>query len=444
MAKKYKILSLDGGGSWAILQVLTLEKIFQKKYPNKIIKGHEVLRHFDLVIANSGGSMVLAALSCNWTFKKILDLFQKEEITNAIFTKLKRKEQYFPTNFLRFFNVKNLGAKYSTTKKKQALVDLLLVDDKKPLNAINLTKLPNIIGKDSLEIVVATFDIINRRAKFFRSNKNSKARAEIIANHDHFDEVSLVEAIHGSSNAPINYFDFPAVFSPKNTRKRFYLWDGALGGFNNPVEAGLTEALANGIKREDIYILSLGTASKITSNEIAQKFRDEYYGTLFRKKIIHNKEGYIDFKKTLKKGTFLGRLIKRPKKSFIGLKFFKSTLSNMSQSILFEPQTWSNYSTCINLFSGDLNKNDHEHRFIRLSPQIVNDESDEFIKQLYDLDMDITEKKELDLIIKCFDKWEKSEIINEPIQWSKTINGDYIFAKGHQTFSDAMNDLNWL
>ncbi len=444
MAKKYKILSLDGGGSWAILQVLTLEKIFQKKYPNKIIKGHEVLKHFDLVIANSGGSMVLAALSCNWTFKKILDLFQKEEITSAIFTKLKRKEQYFPTNLLRFFGVKNLGAKYSTTKKKQALVDLLLVNDKKPLNEINLAKLPNIIGKDSLEIIVVTFDIINRRAKFFRSNKNSKARAEIIANHNYFDEVSLVEAIHGSSNAPINYFDFPAVFSPKNTRKRFYLWDGALGGFNNPVEAGLTEALANGINREDIYILSLGTASKIASNKIAQKFRDEYYGTLFRKKIKHNQKGHIDFKETLKKGTFLDRLIKKPKKYFIGLNFFKSTLSNMSQSILFEPQTWSNYSTCINLFSGNLNKNDNEHRFIRLSPQIINDESDEFIRQLYNLDMDITEKKELDLIIKCFDKWEKSEIINEPIQWSKTINGDYIFAKGHQTFNDAMNDLNWL
>jgi patatin-like phospholipase/acyl hydrolase len=31
----YKILSLDGGGTWALLQVLTLKKIFEKKIQKK-------------------------------------------------------------------------------------------------------------------------------------------------------------------------------------------------------------------------------------------------------------------------------------------------------------------------------------------------------------------------------------------------------------------------
>jgi uncharacterized protein len=54
----YKILSLDGGGSWALVQASVLLDIYGD------IRGHELLRQFDLAIANSGGSLVLACL-CN-------------------------------------------------------------------------------------------------------------------------------------------------------------------------------------------------------------------------------------------------------------------------------------------------------------------------------------------------------------------------------------------
>jgi patatin-like phospholipase/acyl hydrolase len=208
MEQKYKILSLDGGGSWAILQVLTLKDIFQKKYPRKEIKGHEVLRHFDLVIANSGGSMVLAALACNWTFDEIIKLFDDKTIREKIFKKLNFWQRYFPVNFMRLFGVKSVGTRYSTTDKKKTLENILRINNKTKLNDVTLSELPKIIGKESFEIVVTTFDIINKRAKLFRSNKKSKARAEVIAGLSHFDEVSLVEAIHGASNAPVNYFDF--------------------------------------------------------------------------------------------------------------------------------------------------------------------------------------------------------------------------------------------
>ena len=54
----YKILSLDGGGSWALVQARVLIDIYGD------ISGHELLRQFDMAIANSGGSLVLACL-CN-------------------------------------------------------------------------------------------------------------------------------------------------------------------------------------------------------------------------------------------------------------------------------------------------------------------------------------------------------------------------------------------
>ena len=38
-------------------------------------------------------------------------------------------------------------------------------------------------------------------------------------------------------------------------------WDGAIGGYNNPVLAGLIEALANGISLDAVRVLSIGTGS---------------------------------------------------------------------------------------------------------------------------------------------------------------------------------------
>jgi patatin-like phospholipase/acyl hydrolase len=417
----YKILSLDGGGTWALLQVLTLKDIFEKKYPKKSIKGHELLRHFDMVIANSGGSMVLAALACNWSFDQIIAIFDDEATRHTIFKKLPFKDLYLPNSIFRLFGFKTFGARYSTTAKRKGLSDILRINGNKKLDSIPLTKLPSLVGKDSLEMIVTTFDIVNKRARFFRSNKKSLAMAENIAGSNDFDDVSLVEAIHGSSNAPINYFDFPAVFSPENSSKRFYLWDGALGGFNNPILAGITEAVANGVKRENIKVLSIGTASKIVSQEKINTFYKQYYNTLIGSKWLNGKFPYRFFK---------------------GKKFFTSIVSNLSKTILFEPHYWSTYAAYMFLLS-DTNNNDFN--IIRLSPQIVlNSKSDDLIMRLYNLDMDVTEQKDIDAIKICFERWKNGKIQNEPIQWDININRKYIFALGHKTYVEAIEDLNWI
>ena len=75
----FNILALDGGGSWAIIQLLTLKH----RYGN--IKGHELLQNFDLVIANSGGSIVLAALAENYSLDQAIGLFKEKENRERIF-----------------------------------------------------------------------------------------------------------------------------------------------------------------------------------------------------------------------------------------------------------------------------------------------------------------------------------------------------------------------
>ncbi|MGJ8665942.1 MAG: patatin-like phospholipase family protein [Patiriisocius sp.] len=438
---KYKILSLDGGGTWALLQVLTLQYVFKNKYPQKDIKGHEVLRHFDLVIANSGGSMVLAALCCNWTFTEIINLFDNPETRNSIFTKLKFKDRFFPLNLLKVLGVNSIGSRYSTTAKRKALEDILLIDGKSKLKKIPLPDLPALIGKPSLEIIVATFDISNKRAKLFRSNSQSRARAEVIAGIPNFVVTDLVSAIHGSSNAPVNYFDFPAILQPKKSKKRFYLWDGALGGFNNPIMAGVTEAIANGIKRKDIYVLSIGTASKLVSEDDAIAFTNGYYETLLGKKAVLQKDGKrIHISETKKKKRLFGS-----NRWFKGKGFFFNSISNLSQSILFEPQYWATYSAFVHLFADELDNPKNNHRFVRLSPQIITTSaSNELIKKLYNMDMDVTEQKEIETLKKCFEAWQNGEIVNEPVQWTKTLDGKYVFARGHATFYDGMKDVSWV
>lgn len=65
------------------------------------------------------------------------------------------------------------------------------------------------------------------------------------------------------------------IFQPglKPNKPRFYeLWDGALGGFNNPVVAGIIEAIKLGVPKSEISIVSLGTGNKLMSAEDKEQF----------------------------------------------------------------------------------------------------------------------------------------------------------------------------
>lgn len=110
----YKILSLDGGGSRAVIQLLTLKNCYGN------INGHEIRPKFDLVIANSGGSIVLAALAEDYSIDKAITLFQNKKNKEQIFHKNTFKDGYFPVDYLDLLNA-GYGPKYSTTKKRRLL-----------------------------------------------------------------------------------------------------------------------------------------------------------------------------------------------------------------------------------------------------------------------------------------------------------------------------------
>jgi hypothetical protein len=197
-----------------------------------------VLAKFELVTANSGGSIVLAGLACNKTLAEIRNLFEDEPTRRRIF-----KEKCF-TSLRRAMRLPRypVGAKYD------ALNDVLGETGRKPLSEWRTGGLA--------DLLIVGFDYDTNRATFFRSNHQSKAASTLSKAPS---SATLLDAVHASSNAPVLFFDEPTRAGDATAMRRY--WDGAIGGYNNPVMAGVVEAIANGAQRREVCILSIGTGT---------------------------------------------------------------------------------------------------------------------------------------------------------------------------------------
>jgi len=263
---KYRILSLDGGGSWALIQARVLKDIYGD------IQGHQLLKQFDMVIANSGGALVLACLCNNMTLSETINLFDSEQTRKKIFSGLTLRDRLIPRNMLSIVTrIFGFGPKYRASRKLEGLYEVFKEQSDRSgrvdYSRTELKELPAIIGKPGLQIIIVGFDYFKSRVSFFRSNATSNTNKFSAA----FTNITLAHAIHASSNAPVNYFDAPATLKiklPDDSDKRSaWFWDGAVAGFNNPVLAGLIEAMTNNAVNpvptplEDHYILSIGTGT---------------------------------------------------------------------------------------------------------------------------------------------------------------------------------------
>lgn len=234
--KTYKILSLDGGGSWALIQAIALADIYGLD-----TKGRKILKHFDLAIANSGGSIVLAGLVMDMSPKEIFKLFDDEPTRRGIFVD-------------NWINVPDFR-KYSTEDKLTGLESAF-----SRYSDINL-KISEINSalKIDTEIMICAFNYDRERATFFRSNALSSTAS---SGNNRLTNLTLLQAVHASSTAPVKFFDDPALIpydDPEDGNARF--WDGGVGGYNNPVMAGVVESLAKTPKPKDIRALSIGTGN---------------------------------------------------------------------------------------------------------------------------------------------------------------------------------------
>lgn len=426
----YSILSLDGGGTWALIQA----RVFEKKY-GPSMKGHEILKKFDLVIANSGGSLVLAMLCANKSVKEIVDTFNDLDVLQGIF---KRKL----VHYIGFFGINSFLPNYDTENKYSVFVKHLKNEGVSYGDTL-LPNLPELVGEGCPQIIIAAFDYDRQRAVFFRSNMASRMEGSYIenainpnSNKNNFKAVTLAQAIHASSNAPVQFFDDPASFplisiASNNSRtkiKKRLFWDGAVGGNNNPVKIGVLEALANSDNREEtknnIRIVSIGTSSTVLPVLYGEsgEFQPEY--------------------------DWLCRYSK--------IDCVTDDLERMATSILSDPPDASSFDAHQIL---GLPYKQNDERFVRINPLVKpilmnkpntsvkgwympgkeGNWTPKEMKELFSLDMAVATKEGVNLINRlCVDYFD-DKFDNQGIR----IGGDNMDAiLGHKKFTTALEDWN--
>jgi uncharacterized protein len=256
---RYRILSLDGGGVWALIEAKALIALYGPD-----TEGHDVLREFDLVAANSAGSIVLGALAANLTLGKSLSLFEDERTLDDIFSPASLTDVLLNGLAEAFaalmpedssLNLTGIVPKYSTERKLAALKHVLAPGGK----GVGDVPLPQAAariprhGPEDIHLLITAFDYDLNRALFFRSSETKGPQW----GEGQASDVTLAQAIHASSTAPVSYFDKPAQFPHRRGR----YWDGAITGCNNPVLAAVTEAVGKGQDPREVAVLSIGTAT---------------------------------------------------------------------------------------------------------------------------------------------------------------------------------------
>jgi len=228
LSKKFRILSLDGGGIRGLYSAQMLKNIEEKC-------GVDFYSDFDLIVGTSTGSILAGAIVQKIDLDKVVFLYQHEG--KNIF----KKRWYSRIGLFR--------SRYNPQSFEKVLKSIfgntMLGDIKKPL-LINATN----IGDSSQFVFKTTF---NGQVD---GNNNKKV---LVRDGD----IALTDAILASSSAPI--------FFPPHKIKNFLLADGGLWA-NSPVLVALAEAKKIFNKKpEDVVILSIGTGLEKNDYDIDTK-----------------------------------------------------------------------------------------------------------------------------------------------------------------------------
>lgn len=388
---RYRILSLDGGGSWALIQVKALIKLYSPQ-----TSGHDVLADFDLAAANSGGSIVLACLIRDFSLQQTFDFFNDQNQREAVFS----KTGSIADRVLR--DLLDIGPKYSADNKLVALRtvlnetgDLSLPDAVKGINGPH----------GNLHVLITAFDYDRNRSTFFRSQTIDKPSWGYGA----ASGATLAEAVHASTNAPVNYFDGPATFPARSGR----YWDGAIAGCNNPIVAAATEAIGLGQQPNNVIGLSIGTASVALPWPQPGESPSAYTWPLSNTDL-------------------------------------RNDVVKLAGSILDDPPDIATFIAHVMTGSDSgLTSPEPDSRIVRMNPLIspirapagsadpwtapggIGEEQFNFLKNL---DMDAIEQEQVDAIVQYTDLWLNDAVMNQPIR----MNGDTLKCEvGQEKFSAA-------
>src|SRR5690349_15403258 len=110
--KPFRVLTLDGGGTWALIQAKALGAIYGED-----ADGWTILDRFDLAAANSGGSLVLAMLLKGMSPREIVALFRDRRERELIFERNKIVDRALGS-------LLGFGPRYHAPGKLNGLLDI--------------------------------------------------------------------------------------------------------------------------------------------------------------------------------------------------------------------------------------------------------------------------------------------------------------------------------
>ena len=223
MTKKFRILSIDGGGLRGLVPLLILKEIEK-------ITGKKIYELFDLIVGTSTGGIVACGLTASKDGKtpllsidKLIELYTTKG--SVIFP---YKENIF-TKINSVFNPKFCPDGLDKSLKEY-FQDLRLSNTLKP-------------------IIVTSYDIRNNEVIMFKSRKSNEP-----------DYNSLIKDVCRATSAAPTYL--PSYEMSFGNKQRTCIDGGVF--INNPSLAGVSDVIRNGygfddLDVDDISLLSLGT-----------------------------------------------------------------------------------------------------------------------------------------------------------------------------------------
>jgi patatin-like phospholipase/acyl hydrolase len=269
MHKKYRILSIDGGGVRGIIPARILQEIEEKA-------GKPIYQLFDMIVGTSTGALIALHLTFPTDvlcFSKSgnEDNVQSAEATVGLY-RLLSKEIFHSSilhNLMSGFNL--WGPKYDRTSYDNLLGSMF----------------KNTLFKDTkCKVVIPSYDLMRNKRIICKSWEN-------------FQGASIKEIAGGATAAPTYFSPISlASYSEILTENVFYFYslvDGGIwsnnpetigvsnvfysyslvdGGIwcNNPETIGVSEAITLNpeLTKDDIYILSIGTGSIPLTSDASQ------------------------------------------------------------------------------------------------------------------------------------------------------------------------------
>lgn len=235
-SRKFKILSLDGGGIRGVFPAYLLAKIEASvKQP--------IWKYFDLICGTSTGGIISLAIAVGKPVSEVLKMYQEEAAT--IFPKAPHKIVKAVRCLL------GNGGYYPSENLENVLRKFYLVENRSLKMQDARTRL-----------CIPAVDLCMGRTKVYKTpHEVIKPEKETF----HSDaELDLWTVARATSAAP---FLFPSA-----KVRQSYSVDGGLWA-NNPSFVGLTEALRIGFSLEEIQILSVGTG--IRESQVLQRHAEK-------------------------------------------------------------------------------------------------------------------------------------------------------------------------